>query len=330
VGIGIVCVAVLLIGLWQTEDVALQACGLKKETLVAYITAIVAMSGLLLTAALERQIRARTAELKTAHEKTSSILSAAPASLRFIKVSKEQARALGLASPADAIGKTVSDLIPGAPSQRVVASEREILRTGLPLFAQVEKTSDGSGRNHWDSVSKAPIQNADGALIGIVGIARDITPEIELQQQLQQVMKMEAIGRLAGVSEKDSQHDDLRQIERFAKRAAGLTRQLLTFSRKQRIELQAVDLNQLIQSAENMLKRMIGENGIDLAIDLRRRQPHLPVLLCSGYTGDSVRWDFIQQEGFHFLAKPYPVAKLLASVRDTLADTPNIHKETTP
>jgi len=65
---------------------------------------------------------------------------------------------------------------------------------------------------------------------------------------------------------------------------------------------------------------LIGQNGIDLALDLRRQTPALPCLLCSGYADDTVRWDSIQKEGFHFLPKPYPVAKLLSAVIEALTD----------
>jgi DNA-binding NtrC family response regulator len=63
---------------------------------------------------------------------------------------------------------------------------------------------------------------------------------------------------------------------------------------------------------------LVGQNGIDLALELRTKCPTLPVLLCSGYADDSVRWESIQHECFHFLPKPYPTAKLLSSVRDAL------------
>ncbi len=220
------------------------------------------------------------------------------AELRFIKVSKEQARALGLSSPAHAIGKTLENFLPGDIAQHTEERERLVLKTGRPLLAQLEKTLDGTGKAHWDSVSKAPIHDAAGACIGLVGIARDITPEIELQQHLQQMTKMDAIGRLAGgvahdfnnllqailgytelllsgVDPHAPQYGDLKEIERAAKRAADLTRQLLTFSRKQRIEPQVVDLNQNILATEKMLGRLMGDM-IRITLEL---DPHLTTVL---------------------------------------------------
>jgi len=68
-----------------------------------------------------------------------------------------------------------------------------------------------------------------------------------------------------------------------------------------------------------------GKNGIELAITLRGLAPNLPVLLCSGYADDRVRWASIEQEGFRFINKPYPTATLLRAVHETLhaAKTPH-------
>ncbi len=214
---------------------------------------------------------------------------------RFIKISKAQAVSLGLADPADAIGKSDTDFQPGEIAEHALATERQIIETGQPLLAQVEQTQTADGKVKWVSASKAPIRDQDGRVIGLVGISRDITQEIELQLQLQQASKMDAVGRLAGgvahdfnnllqailgfteillagTRENDSQYNDLKQIERAAKRAADLTRQLLAFSRKQRIEPRVVDINQLVTAMEAMLRRLMGED-IDivrqLAPDLR-------------------------------------------------------------
>ncbi len=202
---------------------------------------------------------------------------------RFIKISKAHAASLGLESPAEAIGKTDADFKPADEAERARSKEREIILTGQPLLAQVEQKRTADGRIRWVSASKAPIRDSQGRVVGLVGISRDITHEIELQQQLQQASKMDAIGRLAGgvahdfnnllqailgfteilisgVGEKDPQYDDLKEIERAAKRAADLTRQLLAFSRKQRIEPQTLDINHIISDTEKMLHRLVGED----------------------------------------------------------------------
>lgn len=213
---------------------------------------------------------------------------------RFIKVSNMQAHVLGFSSPTDVVGKTLADIVPGAASDQAMKREREIIRTGKPLLAWVEETMGDDGKPRWHSDSKVPICGAEGVVVGLVGVTRDITPEIEMQQHLQHISKMEAVGRLAGgvahdfnnllqailgftelllldMDGKGRQVEDLKQIERAARRAVTLTRQLLTFSRKQQIELQALDINQVILSSKTMLKRLVGdtvETVLDLAADI--------------------------------------------------------------
>ena len=102
----------------------------------------------------------------------------------------------------------------------------------------------------------ATAQIRDGRLAGILGIGRDVTERLGLEQQLRQAQKMEAVGRLAGgiahdfnniltaitghadllledLGHHDPRRADVDEIRRSAERAAGLTRQLLAFSRQQ-------------------------------------------------------------------------------------------------
>jgi PAS domain S-box-containing protein len=133
------------------------------------------------------------------------------------------------------------------------------------------------------SLSFASLCDAAGAVIGVVTIAADITQRKHLQEQLRQAQKLEAIGRLAGgiahdfnnlltviggrshimgwrVAEDDPMRRDLEIIEQAADRAAGLTRQLLAFSRKQVQELRVVELKEVVGGLERMLQRLIGED----------------------------------------------------------------------
>jgi two-component system, cell cycle sensor histidine kinase and response regulator CckA len=114
------------------------------------------------------------------------------------------------------------------------------------------------------------------------------------EAQLAQAAKMEAVGRLSGgiahdfnnllsvilsyaanlLDEHPAGHpirEDLEEIRRAGLRAAELTRQLLAFSRRQMLELKIIDLNELISSTGNLLRRMIGED-IELKMEL---EPHI-------------------------------------------------------
>jgi PAS domain S-box-containing protein len=133
------------------------------------------------------------------------------------------------------------------------------------------------------SLTVAAMENERGVLTGFIDIARDITAEKRLEQQLIQSQKMESVGLLAGgvahdfnnlltpilgysellmagFSEDDPRHRRLSQIKQAADRAKDLTRRLLAFSRKQVIELKTVDPGGIIRQFESMLRRTIREN----------------------------------------------------------------------
>ncbi|MFN8581281.1 MAG: ATP-binding protein, partial [Gemmatimonadaceae bacterium] len=120
-------------------------------------------------------------------------------------------------------------------------------------------------------------------IVGRVWSFRDVTVRRQLEEQLLQSQKLEAVGALAGGVAHDFNniltvirghagllgdvlppghpgHQDLREIAKAAERAASLTRQLLAFSRKQMLQPVALDLNEVVSSLMSMLRRLIGEH----------------------------------------------------------------------
>ena len=140
-----------------------------------------------------------------------------------------------------------------------------------------------NGELFWEYATIAPVQNREGAITHFIAIKEDITERRELEAQLRQSQKMEAIGLLAGgiahdfnnmlmaiigygsilqmkIKGDDPLRSNVEKMLAAADRAAGLTKSLLTFSRKQEIHLQPVNLNAIIRKAESFLARVIGEN----------------------------------------------------------------------
>src|SRR5450759_617270 len=127
-------------------------------------------------------------------------------------------------------------------------------------------------------------------------IAEDITDRRQLEEQLRQSQKMDAVGRLAGgvahdfnnllmvingytevlleqLEKGSAMHHKVQSIQQAADRAATLTRQLLAFSRKQLLELKVVDVNTVIGDMERLLRPLIGEN-IELVTRLSSEAGH--------------------------------------------------------
>jgi len=128
----------------------------------------------------------------------------------------------------------------------------------------------------------------------LIGFGVDLTERKQLEAQLLQAQKMDAIGRLAGGVAHDfnnlltvitgytellmkhtdgrpCRRRDLEQIQRAAQRATSLTRQLLAFSRQQVLQITMVDLNEIVHDIQKMLTRLIGED-VELVTVL---EPHL-------------------------------------------------------
>jgi two-component system cell cycle sensor histidine kinase/response regulator CckA len=183
--------------------------------------------------------------------------------------------------PDDFLGKTDHQVWPVEYADRFVASDREVLRS-KKLVETVEAVPHKHAVHHW-LFYRFPIldQSEEVQFIGGVGI--DITERRQLEDQLRQSQKMEAIGRLAGgvahdfnnlltvisgyghMMMRDLPADDalrgcVEEVLRASSRATSLTNQLLTFSRRQVIQPRFLDLNALVANMDRMLRRVIGEH----------------------------------------------------------------------
>jgi two-component system cell cycle sensor histidine kinase/response regulator CckA len=151
-----------------------------------------------------------------------------------------------------------------------------------------------TGVRRWLRTHAAPLRDGDGRVTSVLAISRDITEQRELEAQLRQSQKMEAIGQLAGGiahdfnniltiiqgfamtlldgnASGDSRRIATEHIVEASERAAGLTRQLLAFGRRQVMQTRDVDLNDLVASLAKMVQRVLGED-INLQLQLSARQ----------------------------------------------------------
>lgn len=148
-------------------------------------------------------------------------------------------------------------------------------------------------KDFWIDAAMYPIMDGRGNLANVVCQWNDVTQQKQLQEQLHQAQKMEAVGQLAGgvahdfnnilqavigygnilmdsLEENNKTYEYAREIIHGAERAAALTRQLLTFSRRQIMAMEELDLNVVTEQLVKMLQRLIGED-IRLNIVLSER-----------------------------------------------------------
>lgn len=138
-------------------------------------------------------------------------------------------------------------------------------------------------------------RTVDGSPLRVTGTLQDVTDRRRLEDQLLQSQKMEAVGQLAGgvahdfnnlltaingyadlvlrtLSEDDALHGKVSEIRKAGDRAATLTDRLLAFSRKQLLQPEVLDLNQVIADMEALLGPAVGE-GIEVVTDLGKDLP---------------------------------------------------------
>jgi PAS domain S-box-containing protein len=191
--------------------------------------------------------------------------------------------------------------ITGYSQAEVVGGRLDMLRSGQhePAFYEdlwatvrsgqvwhgriVNKKKDGS--LYTDETTITPVRNESGAIVNFVEIKRDVTRELELEQQYRQAQKMEAVGRLtAGIahdfnnlltaingfaelvqfrlSPDDPAQELVSKVRDSGRHAVSLVQQLLAFSSRQIVEPQVLDLNRAVKAMEKILRRIIGEDVV--------------------------------------------------------------------
>ena len=215
---------------------------------------------------------------------------------RFTLVNRAAADLYGI-TPEEMVGRTDAELSTNPDEVAgMVAADRQVIDSGEPLMIPEETlTNPHTLAPRYLTTTKVRFLPPDGGEAQLLGIAHDITERRELELQLRQTQKLEALGQLAGAIAHDFNNvltviignadtllmdmpagnpwrTDVADIRDAAGRAAGLTRQLLSFSRKRPISAQPMNLNDSVRQMEPMLARVIGAR-LKLIVDL---DPDLP------------------------------------------------------
>lgn len=220
-------------------------------------------------------------------ESRDAIIGCAPGG-EILAWNKGAEKIFGYAAP-EILGKSLRDLF--LPEHREELPELlSRVRAGQPQTDYITAWTAKNGTRVELELSVSPVHGLDGRVDRVSLVGRDITRrraaearQARTDAELRQAQKMEVAGRLANgmahdfnnilisifgysdlvlraLREDDPARADVAEIKRAGERAASLTRQLLSFSRKQVLDFEVLDLNKVVADMKDMLRRLIGED----------------------------------------------------------------------
>jgi PAS domain S-box-containing protein len=224
----------------------------------------------------EKALRDSEARLRVLIEQLPAVLWTVDTDMIFTSCLGAGLARVGM-KPNEAVGQTLLQFFETIDEGFTpIAAHRRAL-FGEPVTFPIEWRS-GSYACHVE-----PLRGADGQILGAICMALDVTDRKKLEEQLRQAAKMEAVGRLAGgiahdfnnllmviqgyaelmlerMGENNPMRRNAQQIQEASQRATALTRQLLAFSRKQMLAPSVLNVQNVVNDMEKILRRLIGED----------------------------------------------------------------------
>ncbi len=205
--------------------------------------------------------------------------------LRYLVWNPYMEKMIGIKSE-DVVGKMPLEVFPFLQDSGVLERLRKVLAGEVAENIGINFNIPDSKKSVNTSDTYAPLLDSAGNIIGVIQTVRDITEQRKVEEQLHQSQKMESVGKLAGGVAHDFNnmltvitgyaqlalmgadstkplYHYVEEIINASERSAGITKQLLAFSRQQTVNPKILDLNDTVSGLLKMLRQLMGED-IDL------------------------------------------------------------------
>ena len=237
---------------------------------------------------LSREVMARTAELQESEQRFRVTFDQAAIGIthvapdgRWLRVNQKFCEIVGY-TPTDLTKLTFQEVTSPEDLNADLGYVERMLAGKIQTYSMQKRYIQKSGSLIWVNITVSLARGPHDEPKYFISIVEDITERKQLEEQLRQSQKMEAIGRLAGgvahdfnnlltiiggygqmlltkLEGNDSRREHAQAICEASERAAALTNQLLAFSRRQIVQQQIVDLNDLVLNMQGLLHRLLGE-----------------------------------------------------------------------
>jgi PAS domain S-box-containing protein len=218
--------------------------------------------------------------------------------LRYLGCNSAWAREVGLEEPGEIRGLRAAELPrPPANLEEIEREERRILAEGVPRLHREESKIGPDGAEGWDDVSRVPLRDEDGGITGVLVHAEDVTERKAAEIQLRHAQRIQTLGELTsgvahdfknvlsviranadlladGALEPGEASDALEDIRSATAGASGIVRNLLTFGRREELELRPTDVGGLVNGLAPMFSRLL-DPSYRFQIDLRPGTPNV-------------------------------------------------------